>query len=114
MNDLNSIIIEGVLIGQPMMETLPSGIIETVFKLSSKRYVTKETIRTQIETRVYIRTFGRLAETCCQYLHEGKGVRVVGRIQTGITPSLAHRLEVIGEHVEFKTKPKIEEGKEAS
>jgi single-stranded DNA-binding protein len=94
MNDLNSVLIEGILTGDPT----PNG---TEGNDAACRFIveTRRTNRAGL-TRTYtfaIETKGRLAMNCNEHLRAGRGVRVVG--------SLAEKNAVAviqAEHVEFR------------
>ena len=108
MNDLNSIIFEGKASQIKSMSEM--GITFTIFSVTSKRFikVDDETMPIPEETTARVRTGGRLAESCAKMLHDGKGVRVVGRLAMH-----GDRIVIVAEHVEFKpvTKQIFEEEK---
>jgi len=96
MNDLNSVLMEGTV------KSISTGLTSKDrlnFIIESKRYCKKvEEIET--ETSDFdIAVYGQLATTCFEHLDEGRGVRVVGRLEQehgGII--------IVAEHVEFKPK----------
>jgi len=100
MNNLNSILIEGVLEADP--HSLASlDVLRTTFKVRSIRcYKVGEHKQTD-ELIVPIATKGRLAEVCGEYLKAGRGVRVVGSLAED-----NEGLYVAAEHVEFKPQQK--------
>ena len=100
MNNLNSILLEGILEKEPQLLTAPQGKSLCTFTLSSiHSYGTFE--KRETETSSFdIETHGRLAEVCGDYLRAGRGVRVVGRLKQRDS-----RVLIVAEHVEFKPKP---------
>jgi len=106
LNNLNSIIIEGNLVRDPLLKTIPNGHQVCSFALASNRFY-KQNDETEKEVSFFeVETWSRLAETCGQTLKKGRGVRVVGRLKqdrwedaSGKTQS---RLKIVAEHVEFK------------
>lgn len=95
MNNINSIIIEG-LGSKIQLHEGAMGNKLGVFTVTSERKLSEEkTEKTTVEVEVY----DKLAEACERFLNvkESRVVRVVGR--------LAHRgegLRIIGEHIEFQ------------
>jgi single-strand DNA-binding protein len=106
MNQLNSVILEGNLTKEPDQSYTPKGSAVTHFPIASNRYFKQDGER-QEEVGYYdIETWGRLAETCAEYLKKGRGVRVVGRLkqdrwqQNGKSRS---KVVIVAEHVEFRS-----------
>jgi single-strand DNA-binding protein len=78
----HTIIVVGNLGRDPEMRFLPSGQPVTSFSMASSRSYTNsqgEKIDETIWFRVSV--FGKMAETCNQYLHKGSKVLVEGRLQ---------------------------------
>ncbi|MDR2807801.1 MAG: single-stranded DNA-binding protein [Spirochaetaceae bacterium] len=111
MNNLNSVLIEGNVVQEPVYKTSPKGKPLCTFSLASYRYYCYEN-RTVTEINFFdIETWSKLAEYC-QQGHKGYGVRVVGRLKQerwndagGKTHS---KIIIVAEHVEFK--PDRQEG----
>lgn len=103
MNNLNSILIEGVLAADPTTESEGSAVCS--FALLSRRY-TKDSDGKAVEHVITVPCLatGRLAGVCAEYLKKGRGVHVVGRIDShGLSVATeAPMLYVFAEHVEFK------------
>ena len=113
MNNLNSIIIEGNLTADPQVSTTPGGTTVGTFTIGCNRYYKNGDGERQEEVSfVNIEVWSRLAETCNEYLTKGRGVRVVGRLKQDRWDNQdgehRNRIKVVGEHVEFRAKPKIE------
>jgi len=106
LNNLNSIIIEGNLVRDPLLKTIPNGHQVCSFALASNRFY-KQNDETEKEVSFFeVETWSRLAETCGQTLKKGRGVRVVGRLKQDrwedATGKSQSRLKIVAEHVEFK------------
>jgi single-strand DNA-binding protein len=105
MNSLNSVLLEGTLAGEPGFSYSSDGIAHCSFCLK----VNYTDLKTKVKETYFfnINTFTRLAEVCGEYLHKGRGVRVIGRlVQSTIVDSesgVDHaRVYIHAEHVEFK------------
>ncbi|RLW69439.1 MAG: single-stranded DNA-binding protein [spirochete symbiont of Stewartia floridana] len=110
MNNLNSIILEGNLTKDPDFKQTPKGTPVCRFTVASNRFYKSEGERQQEVGYFDVEVWSRLAETCGEYLSKGRGVRVVGRLKqdrwTNVDGALRTRIHIIGEHVEFQSKPK--------
>ena len=102
MNNLNSVLIEGSLEENAKVRTTKEGNDVIFLTINSNRYykkndeVCKEVIQVQIEI------WYNLSDIEKENLIEGRGVRIVGRLN-----QYGSQLVVIAEHIEFK--PSIEE-----
>ncbi len=110
MNNLNSILVEGNLTRDPELSYTPKGTAVCKFSVGCNRYY-KQDDEVQQEVSFFdITVWGRQAEVCSEYLHKGRGVRVVGRLKQDRwqDPEGNNRskVQIIAEHVEFKPKPK--------
>jgi len=108
MNPLNSILVEGNLVRDPITKTLASGNQFCGFTLATNRSykLNGETRETEV-SYFDVETWSRLATACSQYLKKGRGVRVVGRLkqdrwvdQEGKPRT---KIKIVAEHVEFKS-----------
>ena len=80
---MNKIIVIGHLGRDPEMRYLPSGGGVTNFSVASSRRYTTSAGEQREETEWFnCSAFGRLAETCNQYLSKGKQVFVEGRLSS--------------------------------
>ena len=78
----HTIIIVGNLGRDPEMRFLPSGQPVTSFSMASSRSYTNSQGEKVDETLWFrVSVFGKMAETCNQYLHKGSKVLVEGRLQ---------------------------------
>ena len=116
MNNLNSILIEGNLVRDPELSYTAKGTAICKFSVACNRAF-KQDDQLQKEVSYFdVSTWTRLAEVCGEYLKKGRGVRVVGRLKqdrwTDSEGRTRSRVEIIAEHVEFKPKPKAQDGEE--
>jgi len=106
LNNLNSIIIEGNLVRDPLLKTIPNGHQVCSFAVASNRFF-RQNDQTEKEVSFFeVETWSKLAQTCGEILKKGRGVRVVGRLKqdrwedaTGKTQT---KIKIVAEHVEFK------------
>ena len=81
MNDLNSILIEGRLTADPTMNYTAKGTAACTFSIAINRSYRQDQEMKEETSFLDVETWGRLAENCSEYLHKGRGVRIVGRIR---------------------------------
>ncbi len=106
LNNLNSIIVEGNLVRDPILKTTPNGHQVCSFSVASNRFY-RQNEETEKEVSFFdVETWSRLAQTCAETLKKGRGVRVVGRLKqdrwedaSGKTQA---KIKIVAEHVEFK------------
>lgn len=117
MNNLNSILIEGNLVRDPLFRSSPKGTPLCTFSLASNRFYKQDS---QLEKEVGffdVETWAKLAENCYSLGHKGRGVRVVGRLKqdrwTGNDGKPRSRITIVAEHVEFRPEFKKETEKSA-
>ncbi len=117
MNNLNSIILEGNLTRDPVMDKTPKGTAVCHFTVASNRYYKSEGERQEEVGFFDVEVWSRLAETCNEYLLKGRGVRVVGRLKqdrwSNADGEPRSRIHIVGEHVEFRARPKVESAVDA-
>jgi single-stranded DNA-binding protein len=97
MKNLNSILLEGDLIDQPISSTGPDGVAQCTFSLTSGENAPS----------VPVIAYGKLGIRCSELLDKGAAIRIVGRIAQDLEASAASDsfcLRVIAEHVEIKPK----------
>jgi len=81
LNNLNSIIIEGNLVRDPILKTTTNGHQVCSFSVASNRFY-KQNDQTEKEVSYFdVETWSRLAQNCGEMLKKGRGVRVVGRLK---------------------------------
>ena len=106
MNNLNSILIEGNLVRDPVFKSTPKGTPVCTFSLASNRYY-KQDSETEKEVSFFeVETWSKLAETCHNWGAKGRGVRVVGRLKqqrwNDTEGNPQSKVMIVAEHVEFK------------
>ncbi|KPK42515.1 MAG: hypothetical protein AMJ78_02155 [Omnitrophica WOR_2 bacterium SM23_29] len=106
MAKLNKVFLIGNLTRDPELRYVPSGSAVTNFTVATNRTYTLQSGEKKEEV-CYVRivVWGRLAETCGEYLSKGSPVFVEGRLQSRSweTPQGEKRstLEVIAQNVQF-------------
>jgi len=110
MNDLNSILIEGRLTADPTTSYTSKGTALCTFSIAINRFYRQDQEIKEETSFLDIEAWGRLAENCGEYLHIGRGVRIVGRLRQDRWDSagqIRSKIVAVAEHVEFKpeTKP---------
>jgi single-strand DNA-binding protein len=102
---INKAMLFGNLTRDPEVRALPSGSNVCSFSVATNRVYKKQDGSKQEETQFHnIVVFGRLADTCSQYLKKGSSVYVEGRIQTRSWDSekgKQYRTEIVAEVVQF-------------
>lgn len=117
MNPMNSIIVEGNLTRNPEARMTPGGMPICMFSLAHNRYFknSKEKEHHEEVSFFDVEVWAKQAEICEKYLEKGRGVRVVGRLKqdrwTDKEGQNRYKIKIVGEHIEFKSKPKTEEEK---
>ncbi|MDR1399947.1 MAG: single-stranded DNA-binding protein [Treponema sp.] len=113
MNSLNSILIEGRLVRDPLLRTTPKGYSLCTFSLASNRYYKQDSGFEQEVGFFDVEAWAKLAENCYHLGHKGRGVRVVGRLKqdrwSGTDGKTHSRVSIVAEHVEFRPEFKVEE-----
>lgn len=120
-NALNSILIEGNIVRDPIVKETPRGTQVCNFSIASNRFYRQDDEMEQETSFFEVESWAKLAEACGKGCYKGRGVRVVGRLKqdrwTGTDGKNYSKVKVVAEHVEFKPqfkdkKAKDEEGKE--
>lgn len=106
MNNLNSILIEGNLVRDPLLRSTPKGTPLCTFTLASNRFYKQDTGLEKEVGFFNIEAWSKTAENCFNLGHKGRGVRVVGRLKqdrwTGNDGKAHSRVTIVAEHVEFR------------
>jgi single-strand DNA-binding protein len=113
MNNLNSILIEGILVRDPLLRTTAKGTSLCTFSLASNRFFKQDSSLEKEVGFFDVETWSKLAEHCYNLGRKGRGVRVVGRLKqdrwTGQDGKAHSRISIVAEHVEFKPDIKKED-----
>jgi len=114
MNSLNSILIEGNMVRDPLLRTTPNGKSVCNFSIASNRYYRLESNMEKEVGFFDIEAWGKLADSCVNYGRKGRGVRVVGRLKqdrwTGSDGKSHAKVAIVAEHVEYRSDSKKEGG----
>jgi single-strand DNA-binding protein len=113
MNNLNSILIEGNLVRDPLLRATPKGTSVCTFSLASNRFFKQDSGLEREVSFFDVETWAKLAENCYNLGHKGRGVRVVGRLKqdrwNGSDGKPHSRITIVAEHVEFRPEFKKED-----
>jgi single-strand DNA-binding protein len=112
MNNLNSILIEGNLVRDPLLRSTPKGTAVCSFTLASNRFFKQDSGLEREVGFFDVETWSKLAEHCYNQGRKGRGVRVVGRLKqdrwNGSDGKPHSRIAIVAEHVEFRPEFKRE------
>jgi single-strand DNA-binding protein len=113
MNNLNSILIEGNLVRDPLFRTTSKGTSLCTFSIASNRFFKQDSGLEREVSFFDVETWAKLAENCYNLGRKGRGVRVVGRLKqerwTGADGKPHSKVAIVAEHVEFRPDFKKEE-----
>lgn len=116
MNCLNSIIIEGNLVRDPLLKTTPNGHQVCSFAVATNRSFRQNDQYEKEVSFFDVETWSKLAQTCGEVLRKGRGVRVVGRLKQDrwedASGKSLSKIKIVAEHVEFKPVFKRDEERE--
>ena len=106
MNNLNSVLIEGNMVRDPIIRSTPKGTQVCNFSIASNRFY-RQDANLEKETGFFdVEAWGRLVDTCASQGRKGRGVRVVGRLKqgrwTGDDGKNHSRVSIVAEHVEYR------------
>jgi single-strand DNA-binding protein len=113
MNQLNSVLIEGTVVGGLLLRYAPKDHTPVcAFRISHKRSYRGGPV---IESYFDVEAWGTLAESCKVSGHDGRGVRVVGMLKqvlwTGADGKPHEKISIIVEHIEWMPSPGSTRGK---
>ncbi|MCL2214035.1 MAG: single-stranded DNA-binding protein [Treponema sp.] len=113
MNNLNSILIEGNLVRDPLLRSTPKGTQVCTMSLASNRFYKQDSGFEKEVSFFDVETWARLAEACYEKGRKGRGVRVVGRLKqdrwNDADGKPRSRITIVAEHVEFRPEFKKDE-----
>lgn len=105
MNNLNSILLEGVLLSDAEGKTDSRGMFLGSFVVVSKRQSENEIDQAEV-SRFEVEIYGEKAKACLKELSQDRAVRVVGRLkqcrQMDEAGNVRSRVIVVAEHLEFR------------
>jgi single-strand DNA-binding protein len=106
MNNLNSIIIEGNMVRDPLFRSTAKGTSLCTFSIASNRYYKQDSGRESEVSFFDVESWSKLAESCHDLGHKGRGIKVVGRLKqdrwNGADGKMRSRVTIVAEHVEFR------------
>jgi len=106
MNNLNSILIEGNLVRDPLLRSTQKGTQLCTMSLASNRYYKQDTGFEKEVSFFDVEIWSRLAELCYAKGKKGRGVRVVGRLKqdrwNDPDGKPRSKVTIVAEHVEFR------------
>lgn len=106
MNSLNSILLEGNLVKDPLEKRTPQDTLLCNFTIAVNRSYKKDDDYVKEVSYFDIEVWSTIAESCLKHLCKGRGVRVVGRLKqdrwVDDDENPHSRIKVVAEHVEFK------------
>jgi single-strand DNA-binding protein len=113
MNNLNSILIEGNLVRDPLLRSTPKGTQVCTFSLASNRFFRQDSGLEKEVSFFDVETWSKLAEHCYNLGRKGRGVRVVGRLKqdrwNDASGKPHSKISIVAEHVEFRPEFKKED-----
>ena len=106
MNNLNSIIIEGNLVRDPLFRSTPKGTPLCTFSIASNRFYKQDSGVEEEVSFFEVESWARLAESCYNLGRKGRGVNVVWRLKqdrcSGPDGKPRSKVSIVAEHVEFR------------
>jgi len=107
MNNLNSVLIEGNMVRDPLIRSTSKGTSVCNFTIASNRYYKQDTNFEKEVGFFDVETWGKLADACSSLGKKGRGVRVVGRLKqdrwTGNDGKSHNKVAIVAEHVEYRS-----------
>ena len=107
MNSLNSVIIEGNMVREPLVRSTQRGTSVCNFTIVSNRYYRHDSNLEKEVGFFDVEAWGKLAEACTNQGRKGRGVRVVGRLKqdrwTANDGKNHSKVAIVAEHVEYRS-----------
>jgi single-strand DNA-binding protein len=114
MSNLNSVLIEGTLLDEPLFRYTPKGSLVCTFRIVNSRREQMIAGGEMKDLCFTIEAWGRLADMCEKYGKKGRGIRVVGTLKqdrwTGTDGKPHEKISIVAEHVEWR--PKVNDSTE--
>jgi single-strand DNA-binding protein len=107
MNNLNSVLLEGNMVRDPLIRSTQKGTSVCNFTIASNRFY-RQNSNLEKEVGFFdVETWGKLADACSSQGRKGRGVRVVGRLKqdrwTGVDGKSHNKVAIVAEHVEYRS-----------
>ena len=107
MNNLNSVLLEGNMVRDPLFRSTQKGTSVCNFTIASNRFYHQDSNLEKEVGFFDVEAWGKLAEVCSGKGRKGRGVRVVGRLKqdrwTGSDGKNHTKVAIVAEHVEYRT-----------
>ena len=105
------VVIEGNLVRDPDSKVFDEAKTLATMVIATNRYYTDKEGEYKEEVSYFtITAWGNLAKTCQEYLHKGRGIRVVGRLRQErwkeSNNDMRERIGIVAEHIEFMPEKK--------
>ncbi len=117
MNNLNSILIEGNMVRDPLFKSTPKGTPVCTFSVASNRFYKQDSGLEKEVSFFDVETWAKLAENCGSLGRKGRGVRVVGRLKqerwNDNEGKPRSKVKIVAEHVEFRPEFKKDTAEES-
>lgn len=112
MNTINSIVIEGRLVRDPVLKLMPNGTEVCSFSLATNRYYMSNNEKVNETSFFDVETWAETAKLCSTDGRKGRGVRIVGRLKQdrwkGNDGKNYSRIKVVADNVAFRPMSNIE------
>lgn len=107
MNTINSLVIEGNMVKDPVVKETTRGKKVCNFSIAANRSIKTASGEVSKEVSFFdVETWGPLAETCMAEGAKGRGVRVIGRLKQNRWENAEgkhfSKIIIVAEHIEFK------------
>ena len=107
MNQLNSLILEGNLVKDPVLSEPSTGFKVCKFSIAVNRfYKNKQSEGVEEVSFFEVEAYGNVAESCAKFGKKGRGLRVVGRLKQNAwkddSGKTFSKVFVVAEHIEYK------------
>jgi single-strand DNA-binding protein len=106
MNNLNSILIEGNMVRDPLLRSTTRGSTVCSFSIATNRFYRYDSNMEKEVGFFDVEAWGKLAEACSNHGRKGRGVRVVGRLKqdrwVGTDGKNHAKVAIVAEHVEYR------------
>ena len=107
MNSLNSVLLEGNMIRDPLIRETEKGTKVCQLSIASSCYTKEDGGEIGKEVCFFIvEAWGKLAEEAGAKGKKGRGIRVVGRLKqdrwTGTDGKNRERVSIVAEHIEYR------------
>jgi single-strand DNA-binding protein len=109
LNDLNSVLLEGTVVKDPVLSHDQKGVPRCILFITSERYLKQENGIEKRTIATHINTKGKLAEQCVKLCRRGRKIRAVGSLQLlrGKDKEGRDTEQMVIDAVHIETKPEM-------